>query len=135
MVFLYQVPGLYFVFQGVRENHDVHFSPLLPVRKRDIARSYMEPAWMVELAQVAACVPLVAVRYQISPARNPVGMEANIALPGVGLVVFGVFNLVFFPMLLRTGSRLGVPVALGLLGRLAGRYRGRDRRAPGRHAR
>ena len=94
-----------------------------------------KPAWMVELAQVAACVPLVAVRYQISPARNPVGMEANIALPGVGLVVFGVFNLVFFPMLLRTGSRLGVPVALGLLGRLADRYRGRDRRAPGRHAR
>ena len=42
MVFLYQVLGLYFVFQGVRENHDVHFSLLLPVRKRDIARSYME---------------------------------------------------------------------------------------------
>lgn len=115
MVFLYQVLGLYFVFQGVRENHDVYFSLLLPVRKRDIARSYMELAWIVEIAQVVACIPVILVRYQISPERNPVGVQANIALLGVGLVVFGVFNSVFFPMFLRTGSRLGVPVALASL--------------------
>ena len=109
MTFLYQVLALYFVFQGVRENHDVDFSLMLPIRKREIAIGYIQLACLVEIVQVISCVPVIFTRYRINPALNPVGIEANIALMGLAFAMFGIYNLIFFPMFLKNASSLAIP--------------------------
>lgn len=112
MTFLYQLLALYFVFQGVRENHDVDFSLMLPVRKGDIAMGYMKMTWVIQVIQVLVCLPVLAIRYRVNPVRNVVGTEANLALLGLALAMFGIFNLIFFPLFLKTASRLAIPAIL-----------------------
>ena len=43
---------------------------------------------------------------------NGAGMEANIVLLGEGLLLYGVFHLIFFPLHYRDTSRVGLPFLL-----------------------
>ena len=81
VVFFYGLLGIFFTFLNGRENKDVYYCAVLPVTKREQVRAR---TWMV-----------VA------------GIDANVALFGAVLLIFGVFNAVFLPAFYKTAVRVG----------------------------
>ena len=90
VIFFYTTLGLFFVCLNGRENHDIEYSLTLPIRKRQIVEGRI--AWL---------------RAKISPAVNTVGMDANIALFGFTLLMFGLFNWFFFTAYYKAPAKVG----------------------------
>ena len=111
--FFYTMLGLFFVAQGARENHDVAFTMTLPVDKRTVVDSRFLLTVFLELCSLAAAGIMVAVRRVVILVPNPAGLDANIALLGEGLFLFGVFNLIFYPAHFRDVSKIGLPFLAG----------------------
>lgn len=64
---------------------------------------------ILEMIQLAVLIPLSIVSVLINPDGNAAGMDANPALFGLGLVMYGVFNLIFFTAYYKKVTKPGVP--------------------------
>ena len=108
VAFFYVTLGLFFTFLNMREQKDIYYSALLPLRKRDTVRAAVAFTVLVELLSVVitALFCLLSAKLQ-SGKDNAVGMDANLMLLGAGFVLYGVFNLVFFVCLYRSGYKVG----------------------------
>lgn len=109
ITFFYTGLGIFLMMQSARENRDVSFMSVLPVAKGDCVRARIRLIVLIELLQVLFCVPFVLVRTLLVHYQNAVGMEANAAFLGMGLIMLGIFNRVFFPLHYKTGYNLGKP--------------------------
>lgn len=108
--FFYTTLGIFFICMTGRENHDIPFTMTLPVSRRQLVAGRMLLCAILQGAQLALCAILIALRPRImDPLPNPVGMDANWALLGEGLLVFALFNAVFFPLWYRDVRKVGVP--------------------------
>ena len=106
------------VFQTVmfgRETRDVFYTALLPVRKGDGVRGKILLAVFSQLTQLALSLPFAFLRTLYMAEGNPAGIEANAAYYGFGLMLYGVFNLVFFTQFYRTAYKAGVSFLLALI--------------------
>lgn len=108
ITFFYTSLGLFFVCQAGRENHDITYTMLLPVRRRDLVRARILLAVIIEAAQLLVCIPCAVVSHYINRIPNIVGMEANIAFFGLAMLLLGIFNLTFFPAYYRKPSSVGL---------------------------
>ena len=109
VTFFYNGLGLFMLMQSLRENRDTAYLMLLPVTKAEMVRARFRTVVQLELLQVLACVPFMALRASYGHLNNAVGIEANTAFLGLGLVQMGLFNLVFFPMHYKNAYDLGKP--------------------------
>ncbi|MBQ9264271.1 MAG: ABC-2 transporter permease [Clostridia bacterium] len=108
--FFYVTLGIFFICMAGRENHDVAFTLTLPVSRQDAVAGRVLLACCLEILQVVLCGLLAFVKARvIGLPENPSGMDANLALPGEGLLLFGLFNLVFFPAWYKDIRKVGVP--------------------------
>ena len=108
VAFIYTCLSVFFVFLQGRENNDLSFTALLPVRKRDIVRARCLLVVLMQLAQVLVSLPCAIVGARINPlGGNAAGIEANAAFFGLVLVMYALFNLLFLPAFYRTGNRVG----------------------------
>lgn len=112
VTFFYTCLSLFFICLTGRENRDIPYMMLLPVRKRDIVRSRIAMAVCLQLLQVLACVPFAVLRTGFSMPGNQVGMDANPAFFGLALVMMGIFNLLFFTAYYRHPDRIGKSFAV-----------------------
>ena len=68
-------------------------------------------AWLVvavELAELVIAVPFAFLSARINPnGTNLAGIDANVALFGCVLLIYGVFNVVFLPVFYKTAIRAG----------------------------
>ena len=114
VTFFYTTLGIFLFFQAARENRDIAYTLLLPVKKRQIVYARVWTVVQIELLQLVCCVPFMLVRagYGI---QNAVGIEANCAFLGFGAVLLGVFNSVFLPMHYKNGYDLGKPFVVSSL--------------------
>ena len=94
---------------GCFTNNDLYYTLLLPVRKRDAVRARALYFLIMELMQLAACVPFAILRGALKLGPNPAGMDVNVALFGLALVVAGVFNALFLPRLYKNPAAVGKP--------------------------
>ena len=101
--------GLFYACLSARENNDLYYTLLLPVRKRDAVRARGLYFAVMELLQIAACVPFAILRGILKVGPNNAGMDVNIALFGLGLILMGMFNLLFLPRLYRNPAAIGKP--------------------------
>ena len=62
-----------------------------------------------ELLSLLAAGLMILLHRVLAPVPNAAGMDANLALLGEGLILYGVFHLLFFPAHYRDVSRIGVP--------------------------
>lgn len=106
VVFFYTTLGIFFTCLLGRENNDITYMLLLPLRKRDAVRARIGMAVALELLQIVACVPFILIRNGMGT-PNDAGMDANLALIGLSLIMLGVFNLVFFPRYYKDVSKVG----------------------------
>lgn len=109
VAFFYVTLSLFFTCLNARENNDAVFTLSLPVKKADLVRSRILFACIVELLSVLLAVPFTVVSATIAPQGNAAGMDANLVLLGQGLLLFGLFNLVFFTSYYKDIAKVGVP--------------------------
>ena len=109
VTFFYNSLGIFMWMQSLRENRDTAYMMLLPVTKAEMVRARLRTVVQLELLQLLACVPFMVLRASYGHLNNAVGIEANAAFLGLGLVQMGLFNLVFFPMHYRNAYDLGKP--------------------------
>lgn len=108
VAFFYVTLGLFFTFLNMREQKDIYYSALLPLRKRDTVRAAVAFTVLVELLSVVITALFCLLSAKLQPGKdNAVGMDANLMLLGAGFVLYGVFNLVFFVCLYRSGYKVG----------------------------
>lgn len=107
VTFFYTSLGIFFVCLTARENHDMEYSMLLPIRKRDLVKSRIAFCVTLEAIQLLLAVPFAFLRQSILSAGNMVGMDANIAFFGFSLLLLGLFNLVFFSLYYQNPDKVG----------------------------
>ncbi len=101
------------IFTNAKAQNDTGFSVLLPVKKSDVVKARILSMSVLELVQMAVAAIFVAISVAISPKGN-VLIDANVAYLGCGLVLYGLFNLFFFPMFYKTAHKIGIPLMVGL---------------------
>lgn len=122
VVFFFGCLGLFQSFMFDRETRDVFYTALLPRPKRDVVKGKLLLAVFSQLVQLALSLPFAFLRTLYLPQGNPVGMEPNAAWYGFGLMVYGIFNLVFFTQFYKTAYKAGtsflialIPTTLGII--------------------
>lgn len=115
VTFFYPCLGVFFICLTGRENRDIFYTALLPVEKRQVVRARMGMAVLLQIGQILLCVPFLFLRTLYPPeiGSNAVGLDANLALLGVGLAQMGLFDGVFFSRYYKDPSRVGTPFLLG----------------------
>lgn len=113
LAFMYTLLAVFYVFMWGRENNDVLFTALLPVRKRDAVKARCIIVIIMELAQILVCVPFALLGAYINPNGNAAGMDASVALFAFVFIMYGIFNIVFLCGFYKTAYKVGVPFLLG----------------------
>ncbi len=101
------------IFMNAKAQNDTGFSVLMPVRKSDVVKARVMSMTILEIVQVLVAAIFVAIRVLINPTGNLL-IDANLAFLGCTLVMYGLFNLIFFPMFYKTGHKIGIPLLVGL---------------------
>ena len=110
VTFFYMTLGVFFICTSDRENHDAVFTLSLPVSRRQMTAGRLLFACMLEMMQMLVCAGMLAIKvHWIGQTENAAGMDANIALFGEGFLLFGLFNLLFFPAWYKDVRKVGVP--------------------------
>lgn len=113
--------GLFQSYQNAREQNDVIYTALLPVRKTDIVRAKLGFTVLIECAAWVLSALLTLVRMTVFSSapvylQNAM-MNANLVYLGWLAVVFGLFNLIFVRGYFKTVYKLGKPfVIFAILG-------------------
>lgn len=107
VIFFYTLLGIFFVCLSGRENNDIAYTLTLPVRKRDVVAARMGLAVLIEGVQVAVAAPFAVLRQHLPLPGNQVGMDANIAFFGLGLLLLGAMNAFFFPRYYAAPDKVG----------------------------
>lgn len=122
VVFFFGCLGLFQSFMFDRETRDVFYTALLPRPKRDVVKGKLLLAVFSQMVQLALSLPFAFLRTLYLPDGNPVGMEPNAAWYGCGLMIYGIFNFVFFTQFYKTAYKAGVafltaliPTTLGII--------------------
>jgi len=94
VIFFFGCLCSYFTFMYGRETNDIFYSTLLPIKKSDVVKGRCLLLVISELILLLISLPFAVIRRYILPDGNPVGMEANVAFYGFGLIIFTIFNLI-----------------------------------------
>ncbi|MBP1047403.1 ABC-2 transporter permease [Enterococcus sp. BWM-S5] len=113
MVFLFSCIGNFVNFMYVRETNDIYYTALLPIKKKDVVKSKMLVVVISQLALILISIPFAFLRLLFLSDGNPVGIEANVAYYGFGLMIFAVFNYLFLTGYFKTAYKIGLPFFIG----------------------
>lgn len=97
----------YLTFLNARETNDAWYTAILPVTKRESVQGKCLLIASFQLFQLLLSVPFAILRNALHIANNPVGLDATIAWYGFGLIIYAVFDLVFFPAFYKNGYKAG----------------------------
>ena len=105
--------GIFQSVQSGRENNDVLYTVLLPVRKTDAVKAKYAFAALIEMLGFALNVVLTLVRMLLmadaTPYKTNVMMNANQYYLAFILLVFTLFNVVFLGGFFKTAYKFGKP--------------------------
>lgn len=113
VVFFYTCLGVFFMCLQGRENHDLLYSLLLPIEKKDIVKARIGTVAIIECAQILLAIPFMILRENMPLPGNQVGMDANWSLLGLSLMMLGLFNLVYFIYYYKHPQKVGAAFAWG----------------------
>lgn len=116
VIFFYTSLAIFFTCLDARENQDIAYSLLLPVRKSDVVRARFLFVVLFECLQAVTVVPFILLKQRLPIGQNAVGMEANPAFLGLGLLMLGFFNLMFFHVYYRNPNKVGKAFFAGAVG-------------------
>ena len=123
VAFFYVTLGIFFTFMNIREQRDMYYAAVLPIRKRDTVKASVLFIAMIELASLVIAVPFAVLSVHINPnGGNIVGMDPNVTLFGAALLLYALFNAIFLCEFYRTAYKVGmsylkavIPMAIGMM--------------------
>ncbi len=98
----------------LKTNKDNQFSALLPVPRRTVVAARVTSFSILELLHVIAAGIGSAVHLAVFGPEN-FALQLGLGYLGVCLVIYGVFNVVLFPMYYRTAEKFGLPLILAIV--------------------
>lgn len=123
VIFLFGCLAPYLTFLNARETNDVFYTAVMPVTKEESVRGKCILVITIQLFQLLFSIPFTLFRNVLEIANNPVGLDATPAWYGLGLMMYGVFDLVFLPIFYKSGYKVGkafilasVPLVILMLG-------------------
>lgn len=108
VMFFYVSMALFFTCLLGRENNDVIYSLNLPISKKDIVKARFMFTVLIQMAQMVLMIPFTILSQKLNEAGNQAGMDANLSLFGVGFLVFGLFNAIFFGSYYKDVTKVGI---------------------------
>lgn len=115
VVFLFGCLGPMITFMFGRETRDIYYTALLPVKKTDVVKSKCLMVAFSQIALLVIAVPFAVLTSFISPDGNMVGLNANVAYFGFGLMIFAVFNMFLFPEFFKTAHKVGKSFLISMI--------------------
>ena len=109
-IFFIVVPN---IFTMGKAQNDILFSVMLPVRKRDVVKSRVMSIVLVELLQLLIAAAFALLHAVLYHQKNFL-MDPNLAFFGFAFVMYGVFNIIFFPMFYKTAYKVGIPAIVAI---------------------
>jgi hypothetical protein len=105
--------GLFYSFQAARENNDILYTALLPVRKTDVVRAKFIFVIFIQMVFFVLSFALTMLRMTVMNrsdvyVTNPM-MNANQLYLAFILLIFAVFNTVFLAGFFKTAYKFGKP--------------------------
>lgn len=111
--------GIFQSYQLSREQNDILYSALLPIRKRDVVTAKYLSAIFVEMISFIIMAALTVLRmtvFSASPAYvNNVMMLATPVYLGFVLLIFGEFNSIFIVGFFKTAYNFAKPFVLFII--------------------
>ena len=99
--------AIFFICLTARENHDASFTLTLPVSRRDAVKARILFCTVLEVLDLLLMGVFILIKYAIGFTHNPAGLDAGLALIGDGMIIFAIFNLVFFPIYYKDINKPG----------------------------
>ena len=105
--------GIFQSFQNSRENNDILYTILLPVKKSDTVKAKFAFVCFIEIVSFIIMTILTFLRMtllsELTPYVNNALMNANPPFLSFVLIIFGIFNIVFVRGFFKTAYKIGVP--------------------------
>jgi len=99
--------AIFFICLTARENHDASFTLTLPVSRRDAVKARILFCTVLEVLDLLLMGVFILIKYAIGFTHNPAGLDAGLALIGDGMIIFAIFNMVFFPIYYKDINKPG----------------------------
>ena len=99
--------SIFFICLMAREDHDAGYTLMLPVSRRDAVRARILFCTVLEAADLLLMGVFILIKNVIGSLPNPAGLDAGVSLIGEGMIIFAIFNLVFFPVYYSDISKPG----------------------------
>lgn len=123
VAFFYVTLGIFFTFMNIREQRDLYYAAILPIRKRSAVKASVLFVAIIELSSLVIAVPFAVLSVRSNPeGGNIVGMDPNVALFGAALLLYALFNAIFLCEFYKTAYKVGasylkavIPMAIGMM--------------------
>ena len=99
--------AIFFICLTARENHDAAYTLTLPVSRQDAVTARILFCAVLEAVDLLMMGIFILLKKAIGDTPNPAGLDAGLALIGDGMIVFALFNMVFFPIYYRDINKPG----------------------------
>ena len=99
--------AIFFICLTARENHDAAYTLTLPVSRRDAVMGRILFCAALEVIDLLLIGVFILVKNAVGNIPNPAGLDAGVALMGEAMIIFAIFNLVFFPIYYRDINKPG----------------------------
>ena len=121
--------AIFFICLTARENHDAAYTLTLPVSRRDAVRARILFCSVLEALDLVLITVFILIKKIIDDTPNPAGLDAGVALIGDAMIIFAIFNMVFFPIYYKDINKPGkafsiaaIAVFLWIVLEIAGTY-------------
>lgn len=101
------------IILAAKAQKDIEFTVLLPVRKSDAVRARVLAIALLQVAQVFVIAIFAALNIILYHTDNFL-IDPNVAYIGCVFAMYGIFNVIFFPMLYKTAYKLVVPLIVAM---------------------
>lgn len=115
MVFLFGCLAPYLTFMYGRETNDIYYTTLLPVKKRDTVKAKCLLMVLAQMTQLLISLPFAVLRVYVLSDGNPVGIEANVAYYGFGLIIYAIFNVILLTQFFRTAYKVDMAFLMAII--------------------
>lgn len=110
VMFFFSTLSVFFISLSSRENKDIYYSCMLPSDRATVVKARILTVNILQLGQIIISFIMIVLKSQLLPdMQNEAGMDANFMTIFAGFIIFGMFNLTFFPAFYKNPNSIGIP--------------------------
>ncbi len=109
--FFISVPN---IFAAYNTQKDIQFTACMPVKKSDIVKSKIAAISILELIHLFTALIFGLININLIKHDN-FFLNIGLSFFGLALIMFGIFNLIFFIMYFKTAYKYGIPLIVAIL--------------------